>query len=172
VSLPEPAAETETLPAAPDAPAQPAAPASVADAFADFSGPKEASAQRADGAVDIAQITPPREVAKGETETAEAPEPAEVEAKPAHPSRHWVQIATGQNRDGLAYDWRRLTGDLEGNLDGKGPFTAPWGEAHRLLAGPFDSLKSAREMVKTLQELGLDCFAYTSPEGQEVTAVK
>ena len=150
---------------------------SVADAFGDFSQVRTEQSAARGNVVDIATITPPREVTTPPPAASDnADEAAEkAEEKPeedGHPARHWVQIATGPNRSGLPLDWARLTAELGGKLEGKGPFTAPWEEAHRLLAGPYDSLKLARQVVSDLKASGLDSFAYTSPAGQAVTPVE
>jgi Flp pilus assembly protein TadD len=94
--------------------------------------------------------------------------PAPAAEKPDHPSRHWVQVATGRNRDALGFDWRRISRGAEGALDAKGPFVAEWGETNRLLAGPYPSASAARDMVNRLMELGLDSFPFTSDEGEVV----
>jgi hypothetical protein len=89
-----------------------------------------------------------------------------------HPSRIWVQLATGKKVDALGFDWRRLSrtgGDVLGKLK---PHTTPWGEAHRLLAGPVDSREKAQALVRELKAKGLDSFLYVSPEGEEIQPVK
>ena len=137
-------------------------PASVADAFAGFTLDVPEPAPSATGAVDITAIEVRREV-----EARPEPRPAAKPAAPANPSRIWVQVATGRDRDALKFDWRRLSrkADL---LDGKGPFVTPWGQANRLLAGPFPNARAARDAVDALKELEIDSFTFTSPEGQEI----
>ena len=152
-----PASGTAARPATPAATPEaqepePKAPASLADAFADFGTATPAGP--AAGAVDITAIEPPREV--------EAPPP------PAHPARHWVQVATGRDRSALAFDWRRIARRSESLLDGKGPFVTPWGVANRLLAGPYDSAAQAREIVSKLKALDVDSFTFTSAQGEAV----
>ena len=134
--------------------AKPAQRASLDDAFADFDlAPTRSTAPRA-GAVDIRAIEPAREKAEPEA--------------PAHPARHWVQVATGRDLSALGFDWRRIGRESDGVLAGKSPFTAPWGEANRLLAGPYETPAGAREAVSKLRAIGLDSFAFTSGEGEEV----
>lgn len=130
---------------------------SVSEAFAGLDlGDSASTAPRA-GAVDIRSIEVPRE-------TNELP-------KPAIPSRNWVQIATGRDVAALAFDWRRITRSAGGELAGKKAFTAPWGEANRLLAGPYESAREARAVVAKLTAMGVDSFAFTSARGEEVTAL-
>lgn len=128
------------------------------DAFSSFDLGDSVSAAPRSGAVDITAIEVPREV---EAKPA-APPP------PAHPSRYWVQVATGREIDALAFDWRRITRNADGELAGKSGFTAPWGEANRLLAGPYDSAAEAREVVGRLKANGIDSFPFTSATGEEI----
>lgn len=142
-------------------------PASVADAFADLVlAPASAAASSPTGAVDITTIEVPREVAKKE------PPPRPEPARPAHPSRHWVQVATGQDRSALKFDWRRIGRQAGGLLDGKGPFVTAWGQTSRLLAGPYASSAEARNALNEIQKKGLDAFTFTSPEGQEIKPLR
>lgn len=131
---------------------------SVAEAFAAFAeaAPPVPSSS---GGVDITSIKPPREVEKS------APPPA---PKIVHPSRHWVQIATGKDLKALGFDWRRMSGKAPEVLGKLKPNTTPWGEANRLLAGPYPSLQDARKALNLLKEKGVEGFTYTSPEGQEI----
>ena len=98
------------------------------------------------------------------------PAPAQP-AAPADRARHWVQIATGRDREALAFDWRRIARGAEGELDGKGPFVVEWGAANRLLAGPYDSPTAAREAVNRLKALGIDSFTFSSEDGQAIEAL-
>ena len=136
---------------------------SVADAFAAFAATQPAAMPRPGTAVDITTIKPPRERA--------APPPPAPEAKPkppANPSRHYVQIATGRDRDALKFDWRRISRKADSLLDGKGPFVTKWVEANRLLAGPYPSAAAAREVMNKLKALDIDSFTFTSDPGQAI----
>lgn len=136
---------------------------SVADAFAAFAATQPAAMPRPGTAVDITTIKPPRERA--------APPPPAPEAKPkppANPSRHYVQIATGRDRDALKFDWRRISRKADSLLDGKGPFVTKWVEANRLLAGPYPSAAAAREVMNKLKALDIDSFTFTSDPGQSI----
>lgn len=123
-------------------------------AFASFDLPPSASTAPRAGAVDITAIEAPRE-------TNEPP-------PPVIPARHWVQVATGRDISALGFDWRRISRNSGGELAGKNAFTAPWGEANRLLAGPYDSAGEAREVVGRLKAIGVDSFAFSSARGEEV----
>ena len=133
------------------------APRSVADAFSSFTLEPGSTSPGSNGAVDITQIDIPREQAR--------PKPP---PPPVHPARHWVQVATGKDRNALKFDWRRISRKAAGKLDDKGPFVTPWGEANRLLSGPYGSAKKAREMVNELRKLDVDSFPFTSAEGEAI----
>ncbi len=124
--------------------------------FADFSLPG-ASTVAAPGAVDITRIEPTREERK--------PEPP---PPPAHPSRQWVQVATGRDVSALAFDWRRIKRAVGGLLDDRAPHVAAWGQTNRLVAGPFASAREAQDAVSSLKEKGVDSFRFTSSAGEEV----
>lgn len=164
--VPRPEVATFATPAAAPPPAaSPVRPARVADAFADLGDDALPDARVGEGAVDLSRITIKREAPPP------PPKPKEP-AKPVHPSRVWVQLATGKKVDALGFDWRRLSrsgGDLLAKLK---PHTTPWGEAHRLLAGPIDSRDRAQALVRELKAKGLDSFLYVSPEGEEIQPVK
>ena len=97
--------------------------ARVADAFDDMADVEAAEevAQAAQGAVDIAAIEVPREAPPG-------PEPEQ----PEHPSRIWVQLATGKDLKALGFDWRRFARKAPEMLSEYEAHTVPSGKAHRL----------------------------------------
>lgn len=159
VSLPTRLVLPEEPPSA-GAPSQTLPVRSVADAFAtfDLSQTSGSSVSAQQGAVDITKIEVPRE----------RNEPVSPPPTLAHPARHWVQVATGKDISALAFDWRRIARKADKLLDGKGPFTTPWVEANRLLAGPYDTASAARLVVNQLKENGIDSFTFTSDAGQEI----
>ncbi len=168
-AVPAPAV-VQPAPAASPAPApvpvpEPARPLRVADAFADLGADPLPDARVSGDAVDLTRITIKREAPPPPPKPKEPP-------KPVYPSRIWVQLATGKNVSALGFDWRRLSrsgGDLLAKLK---PHTTPWGEAHRLLAGPIDGRDKAQKLVRELKDKGLDSFLYVSPEGEEIQPVK
>jgi hypothetical protein len=129
----------------------------LAEAFADFTRPSTSYAP-ADGAVDITTIRPRRE----------APRTPPPPAPPAHPSREWVQVATGRDLAALEFDWRRIKRNAGGLLDRYKPFVTAWGQTNRLVAGPFANAREAQEFVAKLKDKQLDSFRFTSAQGQEV----
>ena len=163
--------QASTPPAIVSRPVVQSAPESVADAFANFSLQPRTGVPIDNGGVDITTFEPPREV-EVKPEPKPAPKPAPKPEPPKHPKRFWVQIATGKDLAALKFDWRRISrksAEILGR-SAKGHVT-PWGESTRLLAGPYDSLKAAQEVVSKLKESGQDSFTFTSPEGQAVTSL-
>ncbi|MBU2340464.1 MAG: SPOR domain-containing protein [Alphaproteobacteria bacterium] len=136
---------------------------SLEDVFAEFEAIPAAPPRAVLGAVDVTAIQPPRERAAPPPAPERKPPPP-----PVHPARHWVQVATGRDRDALKFDWRRISRNAKSLLDGKGPFVTPWVEANRLLAGPYPSAGDAREIVTQLKAMGIDAFTFASPRGQEI----
>ncbi len=173
---PSPPPAPPPLPPAPppaQPPPPPPAPIRVEDAFADLGGALP-DAQVTGEAVDITRIQPRREVAaKPEPKPEPKPEAKPKEPpKPVHPSRHWVQVATGREVAALRFDWRKFEkqgGDL---FKGLAAHTARWGAANRLLVGPLPSGEKARDLVKSLKGKGIDAFTYQSPEGEEIQGLK
>ena len=135
---------------------------SLSEAFSDLARPALDVAP-ARGAVDIRRIKPAREVAANA-----------VPAKPAlphHPSRIWVQLATGRDKAALSFDWRRMARQGEAALKGKRSFVSAWGQTNRLLTGPFESEAAANAFIAQLRRADLDgAFIWTSPAGQPVDA--
>jgi len=135
---------------------------SVDAAFAGMDKPVSSSAAPAAGAVNIAAIEVPREA---------PPKPAKPEP-PRHPSRFWVQVATGRDVSALRFDWRRFARQAPELLGEYNAYVTPWGQANRLLAGPLPSSAAARDLVNALKAKGLDSFTYTSPEGEEINKIQ
>ncbi len=158
--FPAQAVPAPSLDLAQDDPAPAMEDVDLLQAFADFSLPVQPTVL--EGAVDITRIAPPRE--KPKVEPAAAPEPP----KPVHPSRHWVQVATGRDTSALAFDWRRIKRQAGGLLDKAAPHVAAWGQTNRLVAGPFASAKEANDLVAKLKEEDVDSFRFTSAQGEEV----
>ena len=155
---------------------------SLADAFADLKPASAATASPAAGAVDIAALTPRRRVAAAAPVRtppaaakpgAEKPKPKlkpKVE-KPAEPARIWVQIGVGRNTAAFAFDWRKLTKQAGGALDGNGPWAVKYGATNRMLAGPFATDSAAKAAIKRLKDKGIEALPFTSAEGEKVTKI-
>ncbi len=89
-------------------------------------------------------------------------------AQPAHPSRHWVQIAGGANKTTLPREFARLRGLAPDLLGRQQAWTTPLNATNRLLVGPFPSAREAQAFVNRLAGQNLSAFAWTSPQGQEI----
>ena len=166
VTRPTPPPVAAAPPVARSAPPQPAAPRNVASAFGDFVRAMPDATPTA-GAVDIRQITPARPKPK-----VEAPKPPPKPAPPAHPSRIWVQVATGRDKDALAFDWRRMSRQAAEVFRGKKASVSDWGARNRLLAGPFPTEAAANAFMTQLRTAKIDgSFVWTSPAGQVVDAL-
>lgn len=109
------------------------------------------------------------EAKKAEEKKAAAKKAAAKPAPPKHPKRYWVQVAGGANRADLAKEWKRLTGEAPAVFKGKQGWWTPLNATNRLLTGPFSGPNEAQSFVNTLSKSKLSGFAFTSPEGQEVT---
>ena len=160
-----PALSAVAPPSAATAPPVPPVPRrqSLTEAFSDLARPAADIAPAA-GAVDIRRIRPTREVAPGLA--------AEVPKAPSHPSRIWVQLATGRDKAALGYDWRRMTREAEALFKGRRPSVSAWGQTNRLLAGPFESEAAANSFVVQLRRDDIEgAFVWTSPAGQVVDAL-
>lgn len=91
----------------------------------------------------------------------------EAKAAVSHPSRIWVQVLTGSDRDRMGSEWRGLVRSAAA-LKGKKPFITPWRSNFRLLTGPFESEEAAQDFLKALRKDGVSGFQWTSPAGQVV----
>lgn len=164
---PPPNSVAAPLPPPPPPPPPPVQPVRVADAFADLVDAPLPDARVSGDVVDISRITVKRELPPP-PEKAKPKEPP----KPVHPSRVWVQVATGKNVKALGFDWRRIAKEGGAPLAKLKPHTTRWGEANRLLAGPIDSRDKAQALLRELKAKGIDSFLYVSPEGEEIQPVK
>lgn len=98
--------------------------------------------------------------------------PEEKAKGPTNPSRIWVQVATGRDKKALAFDWRRMAKDDAALFKGRKAFTTTWGQANRLLTGPFDTTAQANAFLGQLKKAGIGgAFAWNSPAGQVVDAL-
>jgi Flp pilus assembly protein TadD len=153
----------QPVPAAPVEPPPPAAalpPRNVSDAFAGYQRPNTDTTPAA-GAVDLRRIKPVTAAKK----PAEPPKPA----PPSHPSRIWVQVATGRDKAALGFDWRRLAREAAEVFRDKQPFVTAWGQTNRLLTGPFQTEAAANSFIGQLRRADVEgAFVWTSPAGQVV----
>ncbi len=155
-------------------------PRSLADVFADLGTPSREAVPTA-GAVDMRRIAPARPAIDpkdipickpGVTGKAAANCKAAAPPPPSHPSRIWVQLATGRDKRALGFDWRKMVRDEAETIRSRKGFTSSWGQSNRLLTGPFESESAATAFVSQLRRAGVaGSFFWTSPAGQIVDAV-
>jgi Flp pilus assembly protein TadD len=168
VAAPVIAAPVTPPPAAPPVVPQPSRTQSLAEAFSEFAAPV-GEATPAPGAVDIRRIRPLRELSP---EMRAAQLAAKTPPPPSHPSRIWVQVATGRDRTALAGDWRRMARQSAELFRNRKANVTAWGQSNRLLAGPFETEAAAVTFVAQLRRADVPgAFVWTSPAGQVVDAV-
>lgn len=171
-SLPPLSQRPAPAPAPKPAPAPPQRkPASIDEAFAGFEAPSREVAVQA-GAVDVTRIRPVASSARSQAGKAKAPAKESKPAVPSHPSRIWVQVATGRGKAALGFDWRKLARENPALFKSQKPSVTATGQSNRLLAGPFTTAKSANAFLTALKKAGVgDAFVWTSPAGQLVDAL-
>lgn len=186
----EPPAQTQRAPAAAPAPApapRPApAPAPAPASFSDVAAlieslpveapeviaarPAPAPARPAPAPASRNAASPARTPTPGTPSTA-ARTPAAVRARtpapPAHPARHWVQIANGAP-GALAFELGRIRRAAPELMQGRTAWSAANGASGRLLIGPFASSAEARDFVNQLARKQVSSFAWQSDAGEEV----
>ena len=177
--VPRPAATNAPAPVSVTIPVRTPA-RSLADAFGDLAA-TTGSVTPAAGAVDIRTITPARAApaasaaAVAAAATARGGKLAKTAAAtpppPAHPSRIWVQLATGRDKAALAFDWRRMARTSVELLRSRKAYVAAWGQTNRLLTGPFETEAAASAFLAQARRAGADGFLWTSPAGQVVDAL-
>jgi tetratricopeptide (TPR) repeat protein len=91
---------------------------------------------------------------------------------PASPSRVWVQMAIGNNKAGLVYQYGAFRRRAPALLGGRGAYTAQWNATNRLLVGPFASESAGRAFVNQLAARGVRAHTWTSEAGQEIDALQ
>ncbi|KPF93770.1 hypothetical protein IP81_01050 [Novosphingobium sp. AAP83] len=138
--------------------------------------------ERPDGPTDVSRTSakvPEKLSAKDVKAAAKDPKKAAKDAKdakdakakkaaPSHPSRIWVQVLTGANKDVMDKEWRRMVKEAPTVFRGRKPYLSPWRTNYRLLTGPFESEASAQEFITKLSKDGVASYQWTSPAGQAV----
>lgn len=152
-------------------PAQPASRPSLTEIFAELGKPT-LQASPAAGAVDIRKIAParpePKLDPKVEVKAQDKAKPKKP-VPPAHPSRIWVQVGVGRDKDAIAFDWRRYAKQAPALFKSRQAYISEMGRTNRILAGPFETQKAANEFVTALKKAGFDsALPWTSPAGQVV----
>ncbi|HEY0413941.1 MAG TPA: SPOR domain-containing protein [Allosphingosinicella sp.] len=143
---------------------------------------RESTAARAParhvGAEETAPVKPGSRRGAGETAEAKpdkkgraavaASAPPKKPPPPREPSRVWVQIAGGADRDALPREFSRLKAKAPKLLASRTPWTAKLNATNRLLVGPFADAEAAQDFVNALRKVELSGFAWTSEAGEKV----
>lgn len=108
---------------------------------------------------------------KAEADAKAKAEAVEKARLAANPSRNWLQISTGANKDALSFTLNRLRKKYP-DLAPQDAWIASWGRTNRLVVGPFTSFARAQALEKSLKADGADVFAWKSDAGEDVTRLK
>lgn len=126
---------------------------------------------------DELKLEPRADKAKAADKTSAKPETADKTASrkkkaeppsPKAPSRIWVQIAGGANKDDLPKEFARQKDKASKLLGGRIAYTTPLHATNRLLVGPFKTDDEAQDYINSLKKKGLKGFSWTSAKGQEI----
>lgn len=127
------------------------------------------------GAVDIRKVAataPAKPKGKEAEAVKDKAKEAKTPPKPSHPSRIWVQVATGRDKKALAFDWNRMVKADPAVFKARKGHISAWGQTNRLLTGPFESEAAANAFIAQLKKAGVaGAFLWTSPAGQSVDAI-
>src|SRR3546814_18864610 len=72
--------------------------------------------------------------------------------------RHWVQIASGRNKDDMPREWARLKAKAPAVLARRTPYVEAAYGTNSLIIGPFDRLSAAGEVGHRLSGVGIPNF--------------
>ncbi|HZF95976.1 MAG TPA: SPOR domain-containing protein, partial [Allosphingosinicella sp.] len=98
---------------------------------------------------------------------AAAPTRTVTPAPPAHPARHWVQIANGAP-GALSFELNRIRRAAPALMRDRTAWSAANGASGRLLVGPFATPAEARAFLNRLAAEDIAAFTWSSRAGEEV----
>jgi hypothetical protein len=84
-----------------------------------------------------------------------------------HP-KLWLQLASGQNVDGLASQFRRMKDRNPEVFQGITGYVARSADRARLIIGPFRGDSDASMLADDLETLGIDAFKFTNSESDRI----
>jgi hypothetical protein len=90
----------------------------------------------------------------------------------ANPSRVWVQLAVGNNRPALAYQFGAFRVQAAALLSNRVAYTTRLNATNRLLVGPFANESAARAFISQLALSGVQAYTWTSEAGQEIQLLR
>jgi Flp pilus assembly protein TadD len=89
-------------------------------------------------------------------------------AKPTHPHKIWLQLASGPNSDALQGEFRRMKSRNRDLFDGISGYVARSSDRSRLVIGPFRGSSDAQIFADDLQTVGIDSFRWTNSESDTI----
>lgn len=116
----------------------------------------EAAAPQPAPAVQVAYNAPP-------------PTPASVQRTVvAYQPKIWLQLASGQDVDGLARRFERLKTDNPDLFNGMKPYVSRSPDRARLLVGPFRGESDASIFEEDLKTIGIDAFRFSDSQNDRI----
>ena len=83
-------------------------------------------------------------------------------------SKVWLQLASGQNVDGLASQFRRMKDRNPDIFQGIPGYVARSADRARLIIGPFRGDSDAVTLAEDLETVGIDAFKFTNSESDRI----
>jgi Flp pilus assembly protein TadD len=80
----------------------------------------------------------------------------------------WLQLASGQDVDGLAKRFQRLKTENPDLFDGMKPYVSRSADRARLLVGPFRGESDASIFATDLKTMGIDAFRFTDSQTDRI----
>jgi hypothetical protein len=100
---------------------------------------------------------------------AQPPAPAAVQRTDAvFQPKIWLQLASGQDVDGLAKRFQRLKAENPDLFDGMKPYVSRSADRARLLVGPFRGESDASIFATDLRTIGIDAFRFTNSQTDRI----
>ena len=97
------------------------------------------------------------------------PPPASVQRTvAAYQPKIWLQLASGQDVDGLAKKFERLKTDNPDLFNGIKPYVSRGEERARLLVGPFRGASDAAIFADDLKIIGIDALRFTDSQSDRI----
>lgn len=80
----------------------------------------------------------------------------------------WLQLASGQNVDGLASQFKRMKDRNPDVFDGLTGYVARSPDRARLIIGPFRGDSDAAMLAEDLETIGIDAYKFTNSESDRI----
>jgi Flp pilus assembly protein TadD len=86
----------------------------------------------------------------------------------AYQAKIWLQLASGQDVDGLARKFQQLRTDNPDLFNGIKPYVSRSADRARLLVGPFHGESDASIFADDLKTIGIDAFRFTDSQSDRI----